>query len=110
MVRRLPQLRQAVADAITHHPANRTGTPEQRHPVSLMLADTVLRVVRPCTCDGDPIECTHETARAQAEARLERVRHRHRGPRTDRHGSGCIGCGLIWPCPTYLDVTEADRG
>lgn len=71
---RLPQLREAVADAITHHPGNRTGTPEQRHPVSLMLADTVLRVVRPCTCDGDPIECSHEAARGQAEAELEQLR------------------------------------
>lgn len=68
MSRQFPRLREQVADAITFHPGNRTGTPEQRHPVSLMLADAVLRVVRPCTCDGDPIECSHEAARGQAEA------------------------------------------
>ena len=71
---RLPQLREDVADAITFHPANRTGTPEQRRPVSLMLADAVLRVVRPCTCDGDPIECSHEAARGQAEEEARQFR------------------------------------
>lgn len=74
MARTFPQLREHVADAITYHPGNRTGTPEQRHPVSLMLADAVLRVVRPCTCDGDPIECSHEAARKQAEDELDKLR------------------------------------
>jgi hypothetical protein len=73
MTRRFENLREHVANAITHHPGNRTGTPEQRHPVSLMLADAVLRVVRPCTCDADPIECSHEAARGQAEAERDRL-------------------------------------
>lgn len=41
------ELRAQIADAITFHPGNRTGTPEQRHPVSLTLADAVLQVVIP---------------------------------------------------------------
>jgi hypothetical protein len=40
-------LRAQIADAITSHPGNRTGTPEQRHPVSLLLADAALQAVTP---------------------------------------------------------------
>lgn len=40
-------LRAQIADAITFHPGNRTGTPEHRHPVSLILADSVLQHVVP---------------------------------------------------------------
>lgn len=35
--------RRIIADAITYHPGNRTGTPDQREPVSWMLADAILR-------------------------------------------------------------------
>ena len=43
------------------------------------LADAALAVVTPelerrCSCDGDPIECSHEAARGQAEATVERLR------------------------------------
>lgn len=38
---------QAAADEITYHPGNRTGTPESRHAVSVMLARAVLAVVGP---------------------------------------------------------------
>lgn len=39
-------LRDTIADAITMHPGNRTGTPEQRHPVSLMLASAIIPAVQ----------------------------------------------------------------
>lgn len=35
-----------------------------------------------------------------AEAVIARVRQLHSGPRTGRHGSGCVQCGIVWPCPT----------
>lgn len=38
----------------------------------------------------------------EARAELDRVRDMHGRPRTDRHGSGCIHCAIVWPCPTYL--------
>lgn len=31
------------------------------------------------------------------------VRARHKR-RTERHGSGCVQCGIVWPCPTYLGL------
>lgn len=31
---------------------------------------------------------------------LHKVQALHHGPRTERHGSGCIHCGIVWPCPT----------
>lgn len=36
---------------------------------------------------------------------IDQVRAMHR-KRTERHGSGCVQCGIVWPCPTYkaLDV------
>ncbi|GAA4225999.1 hypothetical protein GCM10022254_09450 [Actinomadura meridiana] len=40
------RLRDTIADAITMHPGNRTGTPEQRHPVSLMLAGAIIPAVQ----------------------------------------------------------------
>ncbi|MEV0114657.1 hypothetical protein AB0H77_15595 [Streptomyces sp. NPDC050844] len=46
--------------------------------------------------------------REQLLAIVERVRALHRGPRAERHGSGCVQCGILWPCPTarILDGTE----
>jgi len=43
-----------------------------------------------------------------AEAAVDRVRAMHK-PRTERHGSGCVQCGIVWPCPTSraLDEPEA---
>ena len=35
-----------------------------------------------------------------AEAVIARVRQLHSDPRTERHGSGCVQCGIVWPCPT----------
>jgi hypothetical protein len=106
MPRRLENLRERVANAITYHPGNRTGTPDQRHPVSLMLADAVLRVVRPCTCDADPIECSHEAARGHAEERVARVRALHR----NEYGS-CSECtdvrAVPYPCPTIQALDDA---
>ena len=39
---------------------------------------------------------------------LDQVRAMHR-KRTERHGSGCVQCGIVWPCPTYkaLEVQPA---
>lgn len=49
-------LRDRIADAITYHPGNRTGTPDQRHDVSLMLADTVISVLK---AQADQVELVH---------------------------------------------------
>lgn len=58
---------QAAADAITYHPGNRTGTPESRHAVSVMLARAVLAVVGPLIAED-----TRERMVAAAGAALER--------------------------------------
>lgn len=47
----------------------------------------------------------HRKRAEQAEATIARVRDLHGRPRTDRHGSGCIHCGIVWPCPTYKALT-----
>lgn len=42
---------------------------------------------------------------------IDQVRAMHRR-RTERHGSGCVQCGMVWPCPTYkaLDLpSEAQQ-
>ncbi len=31
---------------------------------------------------------------------IAEVRAMHKR-RTERHGSGCVQCGIVWPCPTY---------
>lgn len=28
-------------------------------------------------------------------------------PRTERHGSGCVQCGTVWPCATYRELNAA---
>lgn len=50
----------------------------------------------------------HQERADAAEAVIAAVRAKHK-PRTERHGSGCVQCGIVWPCPTYraLDVTPA---
>lgn len=58
---------QAAADEITYHPGNRTGTPESRHPVSVMLARAVLATVGPLIAEE-----TRERMVAAAGAALER--------------------------------------
>lgn len=43
---------------------------------------------------------------------IDGVAARHSGPRTERYGSGCVQCGLLWPCPDAKAVglrrAEAD--
>lgn len=38
---------------------------------------------------------------------LAEVRDLHGHPRTARHGSGCVSCGIVWPCPTYRAISSA---
>jgi hypothetical protein len=47
----------------------------------------------------------HQERADAAEALIAGVRATHK-PRTERHGSGCVQCGIVWPCPTFkaLDV------
>ena len=41
---------------------------------------------------------------------VNQVREKHRGPRNPaRYGSGCIQCGLVWPCPTYKIVAPEEE-
>lgn len=40
---------------------------------------------------------------------LRQIGELHSGPRTERHGSGCIECSLVWPCPTRLVLGGADN-
>lgn len=35
---------------------------------------------------------------------VRQVSSLHHGPRTERHGSCCVHCGLVWPCPTVQIV------
>jgi hypothetical protein len=37
---------------------------------------------------------------------VARVRAMHK-PRTERHGSCCVQCGIVWPCPTSRVLDEA---
>jgi hypothetical protein len=41
-----------------------------------------------------------------AEALIAAVRAKHK-QRTERHGSGCVQCGIVWPCPTYKELDVA---
>jgi hypothetical protein len=41
---------------------------------------------------------------------LGKVRDLHGKPRTERHGSGCVHCAILWPCPTYRLVVAALDG
>jgi hypothetical protein len=43
----------------------------------------------------------------RAEAVIAEVRAKHK-KRTERHGSGCVQCGIVWPCPTYLTLGVLD--
>ncbi len=42
---------------------------------------------------------------ANAESLIATVRATHR-KRTERHGSGCVQCGIVWPCPTYKALDD----
>jgi hypothetical protein len=52
---------------------------------------------------------------AETRQAIQGVRDRHHR-RTERHGSGCVSCGRLWPCPDYLEADaflgaqEASRG
>lgn len=73
-------LRDRMAEAILvffgHDGVGRTESSER---MAKGIADAALAVVTPeleqrCSCDGDPIECSHEAARGQADAEVERLR------------------------------------
>jgi hypothetical protein len=52
----------------------------------------------------------HRKRADDAESKLKQIRDQHGRPRTDRHGSGCVHCAILWPCPTYkLATVEAGR-
>ncbi|MEV4174008.1 hypothetical protein [Nonomuraea sp. NPDC049709] len=55
---------------------------------------------------------THRARADAAEAINDRIAQLHGGPRTERHGSGCVQCGILWPCPTKraLDGEDTNRG
>lgn len=40
---------------------------------------------------------------------VQGIRDRHHR-RTERHGSGCVSCGRLWPCPDYQDADAALNG
>lgn len=46
----------------------------------------------------------HRKRADDAERIVEELRRLHHGPRTERHGSGCIQCGILWPCPSAKAV------
>lgn len=39
---------------------------------------------------------------------IAKVQGLHGKPRTDQYGSGCIQCGIVWPCPTAKVVGIRD--
>jgi hypothetical protein len=50
----------------------------------------------------------HRERADAAEALIAAVRAKHK-PRTERHGSGCVQCGTVWPCATHRDLDAAVR-
>lgn len=61
--RNAPSVRDVIADAITYHPGNRAGTPDARHPVSLVLADAALAALR-----AQGYELVHVPERARSDS------------------------------------------
>lgn len=45
-----------------------------------------------------------EVRRLRAELDAALAKHK---PRTERHGSGCVQCGTVWPCATYRELNAA---
>jgi hypothetical protein len=65
----------------------------------------------PAEADKIAVEAAEVFAQIRERiAALEQLRvtvrdmHHARG---SQRNSGCTGCGLIWPCPTYLAVKDA---
>lgn len=77
--------------------------------LDLDAIEAVIRAAIPLGADIAP-----ETAGALlAEVRrlravLDAALAKHK-PRTERHGSGCVQCGTVWPCTTYRDLNAAAR-
>ncbi|MCQ0011954.1 hypothetical protein [Actinomadura madurae] len=46
----------------------------------------------------------HRERANTAEGIVEQVKRLHGKPRVDRYGSGCVQCGIVWPCPTACAV------
>jgi hypothetical protein len=71
-----------------------------------------------CSCDGDPIECSHEAARGQAEAERDQARAEaarrleHLRAAFPRHftpnviGQRLCGCDGQWPCLEQARLAE----
>jgi hypothetical protein len=51
----------------------------------------------------------HQERADAAEAVIAVVRAKHKR-RTERHGSGCVQCGIVWPCPTYRELAAVGAG
>lgn len=49
----------------------------------------------------------HQERADAAEAVIAAVRAKHKR-RTERHGSGCVQCGIVWPCPTYRELAAVE--
>ena len=49
----------------------------------------------------------HQERAERLASILVDVRAKHRA-RTERHGSGCLQCGIVWPCPTYKMLGEVE--
>lgn len=59
---------------------------------------------------NEEVEIRIENARLRAElekarTRISNVRNKHK-PRTEQHGSGCVQCGIVWPCTTYQGLED----
>lgn len=58
-----------------------------------------------------PTQDAYELACATLNQRitqLDEVKRLHGKPRTDRYASGCVQCGIVWPCPTAKAVGITD--
>ncbi|GAA0969894.1 hypothetical protein GCM10009555_017820 [Acrocarpospora macrocephala] len=100
-------LRQRIADTIGQNMI-------LRRPVEQIAADVLalpeLRQLREDLETETNVAQRLTAINRRLEVRLARVRALHKGPRTDRPGSGCVQCGIVWPCPTSRALDGPPQG
>jgi hypothetical protein len=85
-----------MARMVLDHVAEMEVVQNSDETVAARAADVAQRIVDEI---GHPV--TDEPALGESfRQQIAAVRQLHRGPRTERHGSGCVQCGIVWPCPT----------
>ena len=86
--------------------AEQIGAPAADLALSVIAEHPVL-TIRPFYPTQDSYDAACRAASLKQEM-LEEVRRLHGKPRTDRYGSGCVQCSIVWPCPTAKAVGITD--